>query len=170
MKTPFAGHCRLPPADCRLWLRPKAAMGNRGALGPRGPRGGLTHCGRWGTGQARGRRVTSRGLPCLLDLRRGAARSSMRRGEDRLSRMNPHSCIRRPNPPPSHAAPAQDLHIRSEDTREATVCRFPVGFCPTRVAGADTTPSQQAGAKARRHEHRRLAASRGYGKETRNED
>jgi len=26
MKTPFAGHCRLPPADCRLWLRPKAAM------------------------------------------------------------------------------------------------------------------------------------------------
>ena len=30
MRTPFAGHCRLPPADCRLWLRPKAAM--RGSL------------------------------------------------------------------------------------------------------------------------------------------
>jgi len=42
MKTPFAGHCRLPPAlrqaqgrvslshpaGCRLWLRPKAAMGH----------------------------------------------------------------------------------------------------------------------------------------------
>ena len=64
MKAPFAGHCRLPPADCRLWLRPKAAMGCRRTLRPpasRATRSGRSpaaratrRCTRWsGTGRPR---------------------------------------------------------------------------------------------------------------------
>ena len=58
----------------------------------RRPRTQHTGSGRGGTGQARRGRATSRGLPCLLDLRRTAARSSIRRREDPLSRDESFSC------------------------------------------------------------------------------